>query len=144
MKSSISNNNSNKKVYSTYLYHRAIDEVDQDEKKNKIMVKLQKASKTTKTLPKFGVYICFINDKKIKLYKNKKNQFTIPGEIFIPKDGNYIKVLNGILAEVGEIEIGKNASIDDPYIILDKTIRVYYKEIDKSNNNNNVIKRAVV
>ena len=122
-------NNTNKKVYSTYLYHTAIDGEVDDEKKNKIMGKLQKASKIGKTLPKFGVYICYIKNNKIKLYKNKNDEFTILGNLFVPKNGNYIKVLNGILAGVGEIEIGKNASIHDQYIILDKTIRVYYKEL---------------
>jgi len=135
-KNNIESNTTTTNVYSTYLYHMAIDEADENDTKNKIMVKLQKASKITKILPKFGVYICYVKNNKIKLYKNKQKEFTILGEMFGINKGNYSKVLNDILNRVSETEIGNG----DPYIVLDKTIRVYYKaqSYNTTSNNNNL------
>lgn len=115
-------NNSNTTIFSTYLYHAAIDKPADEDTTKIIMGKLLKASNQQK----FGVYVCDVDikNKKIKLNKKIKNKFTILGKKFGISEGSYKKVLDSM-----------NTTFLHKYIVLNKTVRVYYQDHPEIHNN---------
>ena len=114
-------NNSNTTIFSTYLYHAAIDKTANEDTTKIIMGKLLKASNQQK----FGVYVCDVDikNKKIKLNKKIKNKFIILGKKFGISEGSYTKVVDSMTDTFLE------------YIILNKTVRVYYRNHPGIHNN---------
>lgn len=125
-------NTSNKVIYSTRLYHSAIDKLINDSgnetnKETKIKNIIDKLKK--KKGKKFEIYEVIIsNDKNFVKLKESNDKYTIDGKGINQKD--YVKELN---------KFKKNYK----YIVQNYITRIYYEVVDKDDNGNGIVWKKI-